>query len=177
MKMCYGLQSFFRHIQHRPEYNRHYMTSLPSTSKPSSPHLEISSPVSSDNDSLPMKKPRQDIDDDDMFSPSNDDEDESKNMGHDNPDGPFCVSKEDLESLLTRVQLPPDREFQVSLYCMLTHPRIPRYVFEYVMKLINAFFGSPEPEHRRDLISITSTVSYLSQDHRAILTMPQSYAK
>jgi hypothetical protein len=151
MKMCYGLQSFFRHIQQKPECNRHYMSSLPSTSKPASPDLEISSPVSSDNDSLPMKKPRQDVDDDDMFSPSTDDEDESKNMAYDNPDGPFCVSKEELESLLTRVQLPPDLEFQVSLYCMLTHPRIPRYVFEYVMKLINAFFFSPEPEHRRDL--------------------------
>jgi hypothetical protein len=152
MKMCHGLQSFFRHIQHRPECNHHYMSSLPSISNLSSPDLEISSPLASDNDSLPRKKPRQDIDDDHMFCPSDDDEeDENENTGHDNPDGPFYVSKEELESLLNRVQLPPDLEFQVSLYCMLTHPRIPRYVFEYVMKLINAFFFSPEPEHRRDL--------------------------
>ena len=67
--------------------------------------------------------------------------------------GPFLLTQHQIDNWCPGIQLPPDIEFQIAMYSLLCHPRIPRYIYTFAMKLINAYFHSNNEDQQ----------SYLSQ--------------
>ena len=79
-------------------------------------------------------------------------------------DGSSPLSRKELFEMMTPVnKLPPRIEFQFALFCALSHPSAPLYIYSYVMRLINAMINHPDNKSQFTTPFLTSRKSIQSK--------------
>jgi len=78
------------------------------------------------------------------------------------PDGSFPLKSDEFQKLFEtepKDRLTPTMECQFAIYCILNHPSIPRYVYSYIIKIINKILHGPKKDF------FTDEVFNESRDH------------